>query len=60
MFLLSHTLSISDPIGLRLRVRVTNPITIRVSMYGCCTVAKHMFFCPFLLGGTIYPPSLVA
>ena len=47
MFLLSHTLSISDPIGLRLPIRVTNSITIRVSMYGCCAVAKHMFFCRF-------------
>ena len=60
MFLLSHTLSISDPIGLRLRVRVTNPITIRVSMYGCCAVAKHMIFLSVSFRGTIYPPSLVA
>ena len=42
MFLLSLSLSISDPIALRLRLRVANPITIPVRMYACCAVAKHM------------------
>ena len=52
-------LSISDPIALRLRLRVANPITIR--MYACCTAAKHMlWFWSVSFRGTVYHLSPLA